>query len=111
MLNDGRSLDPSKNSVQCIQNKKGDYYGLQYYQSLGWQAWNGQLQEDTGDKVFPTERQSGLQEKGILEDTSSIVTCVVQICMAQFISEKALDILRKQMLFLNFVRNKKAPLI
>lgn len=46
-------------------------------------------------KFFLLKDNSGLQGKSILEDLSSIFTCVVQICMAQYISEKAIDILRK----------------
>lgn len=46
-------------------------------------------------KFFLLKDNSGLQGKSILEDISSIFTCVVQICMAQYISEKAIDILRK----------------
>lgn len=58
--------------------------------SYSYGRLNGQLHEDTGNKVFSTEKIIlGFKEKSILEDLSSIFTCVVQICMAQYISEKA----------------------
>lgn len=50
--------------------------------SYSYGRLNGQLHEDTGNKVFLLKDNSGLQGKSILEDISSIFTCVVQICMA-----------------------------